>query len=158
LQRGRLGVAEQSRCCASVLDTNIRIHSPDNYNVGNARANLGLLLHDEGESLREAEAEFRQALAIYDKTLPAKHPWRATLLMHVRAPAGGPRRTDEARRPQRDAIPKDLGRDVLGLCGASPRSRIPFTPMRSPILGHSSEAADELSAAVRYCSRPAGPE
>jgi tetratricopeptide (TPR) repeat protein len=38
-------------------------------------------LHDQG-NLVAAESEFRQALAIYEKSLPANHQWRAALLMH----------------------------------------------------------------------------
>ena len=41
-----------------------------------------MVLHDEGQ-LAEAESEFRQALAIYDKSLPANHPYRAAALMHL---------------------------------------------------------------------------
>ena len=40
-----------------------------------------MLLHDQGK-LAAAESEFRQALAIYDKSLPANHQYRASALMH----------------------------------------------------------------------------
>jgi len=33
---------------------------------------LAMLLHDQG-NLAAAESEFRQALAVYDKSLPADH-------------------------------------------------------------------------------------
>jgi ATP/maltotriose-dependent transcriptional regulator MalT len=42
---------------------------------------LAMLLHDQG-NLAAAETEFRQALAIYDKSLPANHQYRASALMH----------------------------------------------------------------------------
>jgi len=40
-----------------------------------------MLLHDQG-NLPAAENEFRQALAVYDKSLPADHQYRASALMH----------------------------------------------------------------------------
>jgi len=43
-----------------------------------------MLLHDKGD-LAASENEFRQALAIYDKSLPANHQNRASLLMHFGA-------------------------------------------------------------------------
>ena len=58
-----------------------RVYGPDNYNVGYARVSLAMLLHDQG-NLAAAESEFRQALAIYDKSLPANHQYRASALMH----------------------------------------------------------------------------
>jgi len=42
---------------------------------------LAMLLHDQ-RNLPEAESEFRQALAVYDKSLPANHQYRASALMH----------------------------------------------------------------------------
>jgi hypothetical protein len=40
-------------------------------------------------NLELAESSFRQALAIYDKSLPANHQYRASLLMHSPL-VGGP--------------------------------------------------------------------
>jgi tetratricopeptide (TPR) repeat protein len=59
----------------------LKLYGPDNYNVGYARVSLAMLLHDEG-NLPESETEFRQALAVYDKSLPTNHQYRAAALMH----------------------------------------------------------------------------
>jgi tetratricopeptide (TPR) repeat protein len=40
-----------------------------------------MLFHDKG-NLAESETEFRQALAVYDKSLATNHQYRASLLMH----------------------------------------------------------------------------
>jgi tetratricopeptide (TPR) repeat protein len=80
LQReGRLAEAEP--LLRDVVATRLSLHGPDHYQVGYARVSLAMLLHDQG-NLAAAESEFRQALAIYDKNLPANHQWRAALLMH----------------------------------------------------------------------------
>jgi tetratricopeptide (TPR) repeat protein len=49
--------------------------------VGYARVSLAILLHDKAD-LASSESEFRQALAVYDNSLPANHQYRAALLMH----------------------------------------------------------------------------
>ena len=46
-----------------------------------AHVSLAILLHDKGD-LAGAESEFRQALAVYDKALPADHQYRASALMY----------------------------------------------------------------------------
>ena len=80
LQReGRLTEAEP--LLRDAVAIRLSLFGPDNYNVGYARVSLAMLLHDKGD-LVASETEFRQALAIYDKSLPANHQYRASLLMH----------------------------------------------------------------------------
>jgi tetratricopeptide (TPR) repeat protein len=80
LQReGRLTEAEP--LLRDAVAIRLSLFGPDNYNVGYARVSLAMLLHDRGD-LAASENEFRQALAIYDKSLPANHQYRASLLMH----------------------------------------------------------------------------
>jgi eukaryotic-like serine/threonine-protein kinase len=154
LQReGRFAEAEP--LLRSVLDTDLRIHSPDNYNVGAARANLAVLLDDEGD-FAGAEAEFRQALAIYDKTLPAKHPWRAVLLMQF------------ARLlADRDELEEALARSEQSLkiwaegSSASNASVAQAHAIHANVLAHlgrSNEAVDELSAALPILLKARGPD
>jgi serine/threonine protein kinase len=80
LQReGRLTEAEP--LLRDAVAIRLSLFGPDNYNVGYARVSLAMLLHDKGD-LAASEIEFRQALVIYDKSLPANHQYRASLLMH----------------------------------------------------------------------------
>lgn len=80
LQReGRLTEAEP--LLRDAVAIRLSLFGPDNYNVGYARVSLAMLLHDKGD-LVTSENEFRQALAIYDRSLPANHQYRASLLMH----------------------------------------------------------------------------
>jgi serine/threonine protein kinase/Flp pilus assembly protein TadD len=80
LQReGRLSEAEP--LLRSALEARLSLSGPDHFLVGYFRVSLAILLHDKGD-LAAAENEFRQALAIYDKSLPANHQYRASLLMH----------------------------------------------------------------------------
>jgi serine/threonine protein kinase/Tfp pilus assembly protein PilF len=80
LQReGRLSEAEP--LLRSALEARLAVNGPDHFLVGYGRVSLAILLHDKGD-LAAAENEFRQALAIYDKSLPANHQYRASLLMH----------------------------------------------------------------------------
>jgi serine/threonine protein kinase/Tfp pilus assembly protein PilF len=154
LQReGRFAEAEP--LLRSVLDTDLRIHGPDNFNVGYARVSLAMLLQDEGD-LTGAEAEYRQALAIYDKTLSAKHPWRAALLMQF------------ARLlVDRDELEEALARSEQSLkiwaesSSASGSSAALAHAIHANVLahmGHSSEAAGELSAAVPILLKARGPD
>ena len=81
LQReGRLD-RRRNRCCAALWRSRLSLNGPDHFMVGYYRVSLAILLHDKGDFAR-AENEFRQALAIYDKSLPANHQYRASLLMH----------------------------------------------------------------------------
>jgi eukaryotic-like serine/threonine-protein kinase len=78
LQReGRLEEAEP--LLRSAVDSTLAKWGPDNYLVGLQRVSLGMLLHEKGD-LAGADSEYRQALAIYDKSLPATHQYRAALL------------------------------------------------------------------------------
>jgi len=80
LQReGRLSEAEP--LLRSALEARLSLNGPNHFMVGYCRVSLAILLHDKGD-LAASENEFRQALAIYDKSLPANHQYRASLLMH----------------------------------------------------------------------------
>jgi serine/threonine protein kinase/Tfp pilus assembly protein PilF len=80
LQReGRLSEAEP--LLRSALEARLSLNGPNHFMVGYCRVSLAILLHDKGD-LVTSENEFRQALAIYDKSLPANHQYRASLLMH----------------------------------------------------------------------------
>ena len=87
-----------------------------------------MLLHDQG-NLAAAESEFRQALAIYDKSLPANHQYRASALMHFARLLVDRGKPDEALGLER-AIAQDLDCDFAGLESARQRRPTPFTPMR----------------------------
>ena len=78
LQReGRLEEAEP--LLRSAVDSRLSKWGPEHYLVGYSRVSLAMLLHEKGD-LAGAESEYRQALAIYDKALPANHQYRAALL------------------------------------------------------------------------------
>jgi tetratricopeptide (TPR) repeat protein len=78
LQReGRLDEAEP--LLRSAVDSTLAKWGPDHYLVGWQRVSLGMLLHEKGD-LAGSENEYRQALAIYDRALPANHQYRAALL------------------------------------------------------------------------------
>jgi serine/threonine protein kinase/tetratricopeptide (TPR) repeat protein len=154
LQReGRFTEAEP--LLRSVLDTNIRIHNPDNYNVGYARANLAALLHDEGD-LTEAETEFRQALASYDKTLPAKHPWRAALLMQFARLLVDRDELEEALVRSEQSL--KIWAETSSPSGASVAQAHTIHANVLAHMGHTSEAADELAAAVPILLKARGPD
>lgn len=59
----------------------LSLYGPGHFMVGYSRVSLAILLHAKGD-LAASESEFRQALAIYDKSLPENHQYRAALLMH----------------------------------------------------------------------------
>ncbi len=121
LQReGRLAEAEP--LLRSVLDTRLSLLGPDHYMVGYARVSLAMLLHDKGD-LPGAESEFRQALAIYDKSLPDNHQYRASLLMHFARLLVDRGKIDEALAKSNE-VDQNLGRDAAGnqpAAGASAR-------------------------------------
>ena len=110
-----------------------------------ARVNLAMLLHDQG-NLTEAEGEFRQALAIYDKSLPANHQWRAALLMHFARVLVDRGKLDEALA---------MSDQSLKIWNATSTASSPSTAQAHAIhayalahLGKPREAAEELDAAV----------
>jgi eukaryotic-like serine/threonine-protein kinase len=123
----------------------LSLYGPDNYNVGYARVSLAMLLHDKGD-LPGAENEFRQALAAYDKSLPANHQYRASLLMHFA-------RLLVDRGKYAEAISKS-DESIRIWTATSPASN-PQTALAHAIhayalehLGKSKPAAEELDAAV----------
>ncbi len=71
-----------NRLLRSVLDMRLSLYGTGQLQwLATARVSLAMLLHDKGD-FPGAESEFRQALAIYDKSLPANHQYRASALMH----------------------------------------------------------------------------
>ncbi len=130
LQReGRLAEAEP--LLRSVLDTRLSLLGPDHYMVGYSRVSLAMLLHDKGD-LPGAESEFRQALAIYDKSLPDNHQYRASLLMHFARLLVDRGKTAEALARSNESM------KIWAATCRQParrwRRRTPFTPMRWSML------------------------
>ena len=60
----------------------LSLYGPNHFDVAYNRVSLAMLLHEKGD-LSAAESEYRQALTVYDKTLPPEHQWRASALMHL---------------------------------------------------------------------------
>ena len=127
------------------LEVALKVWGADNYNVGYARVSLAMVLHDEGR-LSEAESEFRQALAIYDKSLPPNHPYRATALSHLA-------RILVDRGKAQEALP--LSDQSVAIWSANFPASHPLAAQGHAIhgyvlsrLGRRREAADELAAAV----------
>jgi eukaryotic-like serine/threonine-protein kinase len=143
LQReGRLDEAEP--LLRSAVDSTLAKWGPDHYWVGWQRVSLGMLLHDKGD-LAGAENEYRQALAIYDKALPANHMYRAALLAHYARLLVDRGRPDDALAMSEQAIKI-----------ASGSASTPFMAARAHAihayalehLGKSRDAAPELEAAL----------
>jgi tetratricopeptide (TPR) repeat protein len=112
-------------------------------------------LHDKGD-LKGAEREFRQALAIYDKSLPANHQWRAAALMHFARLLVDRGKPDEAL---------ELSDQSLKIWTATSPASTPSTAQAHAIhayalahLGRSRESADELTAAVPVLLQARGPD
>ena len=104
-----------------------------------------MLLHDQG-NLRGAESEFRQALAIYDKSLPANHQYRASALAHFARLLVDRGKPDEALA---------MSDQSLEIWNATSAASSPYTAQAHAIhayalahLGKPREAADELDAAL----------
>ena len=104
-----------------------------------------MLLHDQGK-LAAAESEFRQALAIYDKSLPANHQYRASALMHFARLLVDRGKPDEALAMSDQSI-------EIWTATSPPAS--PSTAQAHAIhayalahLGKPHEAADELDGAL----------
>ncbi|MBS0614321.1 MAG: tetratricopeptide repeat protein, partial [Proteobacteria bacterium] len=85
------------------LTTMLSLHGPGHFDVAYSRVSLGLLLHEKGER-DAAESEFRQALAVYDKTLPRVHQWRASALMYYAQLVAEEGRTEEAQHLAKQAV------------------------------------------------------
>ena len=144
LQReGRLIEAEP--LLRDAVAIRLSLFGPDNYNVGYARVSLAMLLHDKGD-LAASENEFRQALAIYDKSLPANHQYRASLLMHFA-------RLLVDRNKSAEALVKS--EESIKIWAATSPATNPQTALAHAIhayalehLGKLPQAADEFSAAV----------
>jgi len=144
LQReGRLSEAEP--LLRGALAARLSLYSPDHFMVGYCRVSLAILLHDKGD-LAGSESEFRQALAIYDKSLPDNHQYRAALLMHFA-------RLLVDRNKAAEAL-VESAESVRIWTATSPASN-PQTALAHAIhayalehLGKSKPAAEELDAAV----------
>jgi tetratricopeptide (TPR) repeat protein len=123
--------------------------------VGYSRVSLAILLHDKGD-LAASESEFRQALAIYDKSLPENHQYRAALLMHFA-------RLLVDRNKFAEALAKS-DESIKIWTATSPASN-PQTALAHAIhayalehLGKSKAAADELNSAVPVLVKARGPD
>jgi serine/threonine protein kinase len=144
LQReGRLTEAEP--LLRDAVSTRVSLYGPDHYNVGYARVSLAILLHDKGD-LSGSENEFLQALAIYDRSLPANHQYRAALLMHFARLLVDRSKSSEALAKSDEAI-------KIWTATSSPSS--PQIALAHAIhayalehLGKLPQAAEELNAAV----------
>jgi tetratricopeptide (TPR) repeat protein len=144
LQReGKLTEAEP--LLRQALATKLALYGPDHYRVGYAHVSLALLLHDKAD-LAGSEIEFRQALAVYDKSLPANHQYRASLLMHFARLLVDRGKADQALPLSERSI--KIWADSSG--EASPRTAQAHA-IHAYVLEHlkrTHEAADELDAAV----------
>jgi serine/threonine protein kinase len=144
LQReGRLSEAEP--LLRSALEARLAVNGPDHFLVGYCRVSLAILLHDKGD-LAASENEFRQALAIYDKSLPASHQYRASLLMHFA-------RLLVDRNKSVEALAKS--EESIKIWTATSPASSPQTALAHAIhayalehLGKLPQAAEELNAAV----------
>jgi tetratricopeptide (TPR) repeat protein len=106
---------------------------------------LAMLLHDQGK-LPGAEAEFRLALAEYDKSLPANHQYRASALMHFA-------RLLVDRGKSAEALA--MSEESLNIWNATSAPSSSYTAQAHAIhayalehLGKPREAAEELEAAL----------
>ncbi len=138
-------MAEAEPLLRDALTTTLSLYGPDHYKVGYARVSLAMLLHDQGK-LAAAESEFRQALAIYDKSLPANHQYRASALMHFARLLVDRGKPDEALAMSDQSI-------KIWTATSPPAS--PSTAQAHAIhayalahLGKPREAADELDGAL----------
>ena len=154
LQReGRLTEAEP--LLRDAVSTNVSLYGADNYNVGYPRVSLAILLHDKGD-LASSESEFRQALAIYDKSLPANHQYRASLLMYFA-------RLLVDRNKSVEALAKS--EESIKIWTATSPAANPQTALAHAIhayalehLGKLPQAAEELNAAVPVLVKARGPD
>ncbi|HEY2464620.1 MAG TPA: tetratricopeptide repeat protein, partial [Steroidobacteraceae bacterium] len=111
--------------------------------------------HDKGD-LAAAENEFRQALAIYDKSLPPNHQYRASLLMHFA-------RLLVDRNKSAEALAKS--EESIKIWTATSPASNPQTALAHAIhayalehLGKLPQAAAELDAAVPVLAKARGPD
>jgi serine/threonine-protein kinase len=120
-------------------------YGQEHYKVGYARVSLAILLHDQGE-LAEAESQFRQALAIYDKSLPANHQYRASALMHFARLLVDRGEPEEALAMSEESLKIWSATSP----GSSPRTAEAHTIHAYALahLGKPREAAEELDAAL----------
>jgi eukaryotic-like serine/threonine-protein kinase len=144
LQReGRLTEAEP--LLRQALAAKLSLYGADHYRVGYAHVSLALLFHDKGD-LAGSESEFRQALSIYDKSLPANHTYRASLLMHFARLLVDRGKSEQALAMSEQSV--KIWTDTSG--AASPRTAQAHAIHAYALehLNRTREAADELDAAV----------
>ena len=139
----------------SAFDVVLKLYGPNNYNVAYARVSLAMLLHDKGD-LPAAEDEFRQALAVYDKSLPADHQYRASALMHFARLLVDRGKPDEALAKSNES---------LNIWNATSTRSSPYTAQAHAIhayalahLGKPREAAQELDTALPVLLKARGPD
>jgi tetratricopeptide (TPR) repeat protein len=133
----------------------LSLYGAEHYKVGYARVSLAILLQDKGD-LAGSENEFRQALAIYDSSLPANHQYRAALLMHFA-------RLLVDRNKASEALAKS-DESIKIWTATSPASN-PQTALAHAMhayalehLGKSKAAAEELDVAVPVLVKARGPD
>jgi eukaryotic-like serine/threonine-protein kinase len=127
------------------LAAKLSLYGPDHYKVGYAHVSLALLLHDKGD-LAGSESEFRQALAVYDKSLPANHTYRASLLMHFARLL-----VDRGKSEQALPLSEQSIKIWTESSGESSSRTAQAHAIHAYVLEHlhrTREAADELDAAV----------
>jgi eukaryotic-like serine/threonine-protein kinase len=144
LQReGRLAEAEP--LLRGALESRLSLYGPDHFLVGYSRVSLAILLHDKGD-LAGSESEFRQALAVYDKTLPANHNYRASLLMYFARLLVDRNKSAEALAKSDDAI------KIWAAISSPSSSQLALAHAMHAYalehLGKLPQAAEELAAAV----------
>jgi tetratricopeptide (TPR) repeat protein len=123
----------------------LSLYRPNHYKVGYARVSLAMLLHDQG-NLAEAESEFRQALAIYDKSLPSNHQWRASLLMHFARLLVDRGKADEALAMSDQSL--KIWTSTSPTANSSTAQSHAIHAYALAHLGKPREAAEELDAAL----------
>ncbi|HWW30095.1 MAG TPA: tetratricopeptide repeat protein, partial [Steroidobacteraceae bacterium] len=106
---------------------------------------LAMLLHDKGD-LPGAESQFRQALAVYDKSLPDNHQYRASLLMHFARLLVDRGKIDEALAKSAQSI--KIWAATLPATSPPLAQAHAIHAYALQHSGKSQEAAEELEAAV----------
>ena len=144
LQReGKLTEAEP--LLREALAAKLSLYGADHYRVGYAHVSLALLLHDKGD-LSGAESEFHQAQAIYDKSLPPSHQYRASLLMHFARLLVDRGKAEQALGMSEQSI--KIWTDTSGESSSRTAQAHAIHAYVLEHLNRTHEAAEELDAAV----------
>jgi tetratricopeptide (TPR) repeat protein len=133
----------------------LSLYGAEHYKVGYARVSLAILLHDKGD-LAASESEFRQALAVYDKSLPAHHQYRASLLMHFARVLVDRNKSAEALAKSSESI--EIWTATLPATNSFVAQAHAIHAYALEHLGKSREAAMELDAALPVLVKARGPD